>query len=67
MKQLKSYKPKRIIDCFKMRPQIHGGFKVVEYSSMSDGTSPKKRTISKDLTMSEAEALIYTLEKKYHV
>jgi hypothetical protein len=57
-------KPKRIIRGYVKKKQQSGGFKVVQYSSMEDDSSPKKRTIRKNLTLDEAEELIYQLELK---
>lgn len=55
-------KSKRIIDCYRIRKQLHGKFKVTEYSHTDN--SAKKRTIAKDLLLSDAEDLIYRLENK---
>jgi hypothetical protein len=45
-----------------MKHQPKGGYKIVEYSQMPDGTSPKKRTLHKGLDMTIAELELYKLE-----
>lgn len=47
-----------------MKRQIHGGFKIIEYSRMSNDTGAKKRTLYKNLTLTEADDAIYKLESK---
>lgn len=64
MKNRKPYQPKRIIDGYRMKRQIHGRFKIIEYSRMSNDTGAKKRTLYKNLTLTEADDAIYKLELK---
>jgi hypothetical protein len=59
-----SYKPFRIIDGYLIKPQQGGYYKIVEYSSMSNGQGYKKRTVAKNLDLSTAEAELYKLEKQ---
>lgn len=59
-----SKKRKRIIDGYIKRKQIHGGFKITEYSHMEGSTTLKKRTIHKNLTLTDAEDILYRLESK---
>nr|DAF47593.1 MAG TPA: hypothetical protein [Myoviridae sp. ctByu2] len=54
----------RYIDGYRIKKQQHGLFKVIEYSSLVDGTSLRKRTLFKDLTISDAEDHVYKLETK---
>lgn len=54
----------RLIDSYQYRKQQHGLFKIVEYSSLRDGSNAKKRTIAKNLTLSEAEEYLYKVEKE---
>lgn len=58
------YKPKRIVDGYQMKKQQHGLFKIVEYYHFSNEQNIRKRTLHKDLNISEAEDLIYRLESK---
>lgn len=60
-----SYKPTRDIDGYQMRRQLHGGFKIVEYSHYSNEDIIRKRTIYKNLTLTEAEDKLYRLEGKF--
>lgn len=49
---------------YQMRKQLHGGYKVTKYLKLSDNTRTKKVTIAKNLTETDAEAMIYKLERK---
>ena len=57
------YKHKRIIMGYDTKKQQWGGYKIIEYSKMPDGTGARKRTLHKDLTSDNAEELVYKLEK----
>ena len=59
-----SYKPVKIIDGYVLKKQLHRGYKIVEYSHYSDGGSQKKRTLYKNLNLSDAESLLFKLESK---
>lgn len=59
-----SYKPKRIILGYNTKKQLHSGFKVIEYSRMSNEDYVRRKTIAKNLTVDGAEEMIYELEKK---
>ena len=59
-----TYKPIKIIDGYQTKKQQHGRFKIVEHFHFSNETFFRKRTIYKDLTLSEAEDKIYRLETK---
>ena len=59
-----SYKPIKIIDGYQMKKQQHGLFKIVEYHHYSNEQNIRKRTIQKNLTLSEAEDILYQLETK---
>ena len=60
----KSYKPTRIIDGYQMKKQLHGGFKIVEYSHVRNEVFLRKKVIHKDLTLTDAEDILYRLESK---
>ena len=60
---MKLKKRPRIIDGYQMKKQLHGGFKITEYSHI-EGNPIKKRTLYKNLTMTDAEDLLYRLESK---
>lgn len=64
MKNEKTYKPTLIIEGYKMKKQLHGGFKIIEYSRFSNETFIRKRVLFKHLTLSEAEDKLYQLESK---
>lgn len=49
---------------YQMRKQLHGGYKVTKYLKLSDGSKGKKVTIAKNLSETDAEAMIYKLERK---
>lgn len=49
---------------YEMRKQQRGKFKIIEYSQATPNSELRKRTIRKDLNMSEAEAVLYELEHK---
>lgn len=59
-----SYKPIRVIDGYQMKKQLHGGFKIVEYSHFNNEDFLRKRTVHKNLTLSDAEDKLYRLESK---
>jgi hypothetical protein len=50
---------------YEARKQQRGRYRVVEYRSQPDG-STRKRTIKKDLLLTDAENMVYQLEKKLH-
>ena len=57
-------KPILIIDGYETKKQQHGLFKIIEYSHYSNEPGNiRKRTIYKNLTLSEAENITYQLEK----
>lgn len=60
----KSYKPTRIIDGYRMKKQLHGGFKIVEYSHFSNESFLRKKVLHKNLTLTDAEDKLYRLESK---
>lgn len=49
---------------YEIHKQLGGKFKVVEFSKYENETTIRKRTIAKNLNMSEAEDFVYKLEKK---
>lgn len=57
------YKPTRIVS-YEMKKQLHGGYKILEHSHMSNDTGYKKRTLYKNLPMTDAEDKLYRLESK---
>lgn len=59
-----TYKPTRIVDGYQMKKQQHGLFKIVEFYHYSNEQAIRRRTISKNLTLSDAEDKIYRLETK---
>ena len=59
-----NYKPKRIIDGYYMKKQLHGGFKVYEVFHFSNEQSVRRKCIAKNLTLTDAEDLIFRLEAK---
>lgn len=59
-----SYKPIKIIDGYQIKKQQRGLFKVVEFSHYSNESKLRKRTIYKDLDISNAENILYRLETK---
>ena len=55
----------RTIDGYLMKKQLHGGFKIVEYSHVEgQSSSAHTRTIYKNLTLTDAEDRLYRLESK---
>ena len=60
----KTYKPTRIIDGYQMKKHRHGGFRIVEYSHFSNENFVRKKTVFKNLTLSDAEDKLYRLESK---
>lgn len=64
MIETKTYKPKRVIEGYQMKKQLHGGFKIVEYSRMSNEDVIRRRTIHKNLTLTDAENILYKLETR---
>lgn len=46
-----------------MRKQLRGGYKIEEFSHFSNENFSRRRIIAKNLTMSDAEAMLYKLEK----
>ena len=63
MNNKKSYKPTRIIDGYRMKKHLDGGFKIIQYSHFSNETFIRKRTLYKHLSLSDAEDKLYKLEK----
>lgn len=59
------YKPKRVVEGYQMKKQLHGGFKIIEYARMSNEQHVRKRTIYKNLTLTDAEDILYRLETKH--
>lgn len=59
------YKPKRVVEGYQMKKQLHGGFKIIEYTRMSNEQGIRKRTIYKNLTLTDAEDILYRLETKH--
>lgn len=57
-----SYKPTRLSDGFRIKKQLHGLFKIVEYYHFSNEGILRKRTVAKNLNLSEAESKLYQLE-----
>lgn len=47
-----------------MKKQQHGGFKVVEVSHFNNEKFYRKRTLKKNLTLDEAEDMLYRLETR---
>lgn len=64
MKTKTPYKPTRITDGYQMKKQLRGKFKIVEYFHFSNETSIRKRTIFKNLILSDAEDKMYRLETR---
>ena len=66
MKKRNTHRTRKVIDGFRMKKQLHGGFKIVEYSHFEKNgyaiTEIRKRTLYKDLPMTDAEAKLYELE-----
>ena len=59
------YKPIKVIDGYQMKKQLHGLFKIVEvYHYSNELGNIRKRTLCKNLTLSDAEDKIYRLETK---
>jgi hypothetical protein len=48
---------------YEKHKQLHGGYKVIKYMKLSDNSRIKKSTIHKDLTETDAEDIIYRLER----
>ena len=62
---MKIQKSTRVIDGYQMKKQLHGGFKIVEYSHVEgQPASARKRTLHKNLLLTDAESLLYKLESK---
>ena len=59
-----AYKPYRIIDGYHMKKQLHRGFKILEYYHYSNEQSYRRRTLYKNLTLTDAEDKLYRLESK---
>lgn len=64
MKNEKPLKPKIIIDGYQIRKQLGGLFKIVQYSHYSNEKFIRKKTIIKNLNLSDAEDKLYRLESK---
>lgn len=64
MIETKTYKPKRVIEGYQMKKQLRGGFKIVEFSRMSNEDVIRRRTIHKNLTLTDAENILYKLETR---
>lgn len=58
------YKPECIIDGYSIKKQLMGGFKVIEYSHYSNEKFSRKRTLHKNLSITDAENIVYELNKK---
>ena len=59
-----SYKPIRVIEGYAMKKQLRGGYKIIEYWRMSNEEGVRKRTLHKNLPMTDAEDKLYRLENK---
>lgn len=63
-----TYKPIRITDGYVMKKQLHNGFRIVEFYHYEHRGKPisevRKRTVKKDLLLTDAEDLLYKLESK---
>ena len=57
------YKPNLIIDGYRMKKQLHGGYKILEFSHYENESRMRKRTLYKNLDLSTAEDTMYRLEK----
>lgn len=66
--KIASYKPQRTTDGYVMKKQLHGGFKILEYYHYElhgkATTDTRKRTIKKNMLLTDAENLLYRLEHK---
>lgn len=64
--KIESYRPLRTTDAYQMKKQLHGRFKIVEYYHYElhgkPTTEVRKRTIKKNLLLTDAENLLYKLE-----
>ena len=58
---MKSWKK---IKGYEIRKQQRGLFKIVEYIQATPDSGVRKRTIRKDLNLSDAEKVLYDLESK---
>ena len=58
---MKSWKK---IKGYEIRKQQRGLFKIVEYIQATPDSGVRKRTIRKDLNLSDAEKILYDLESK---
>lgn len=59
-----TYKPILIIDGYQMKKHYDGGFKIIEYSHYSNENFQRKRTVGKHLTLTDAEDMLYRMERK---
>lgn len=58
-------KPRRIVDGYRIKKEvIGGGFKIVAYYHLSDSSKAWKKTLNRNLSITDAEAEVYRLERK---
>lgn len=62
MNDKKQCKPTRITDGFRIKKQLHGGFKIQEFFHFSNEGFIRKRTLFKNMNLSDAEDKLYRLE-----
>jgi len=61
---MKPKKLHRIIDSYGIKKEvIGGGFKVVAYYHLSDNSKRGKKVLFRNLTITDAEAKVYKLER----
>lgn len=56
-------KSTKVIDGYTLKRQLHGKYKVVAHYHDTNECIPRKRTLYKDLLLTDAESIIYFLEK----
>ena len=59
------HNPDKVILRYEIRKQLHGKFRVVEFYQAQDGYI-HKRSVKKNLLYTDADELVYNLEKKLH-
>lgn len=57
--------PHKQVIGYEIRKQLHGKFRVVEFTQYPDG-SIHKRSYKKNLRYTDADELVYRLEEKLH-
>lgn len=62
--KIDKYKPHKVVDGYQLKKQLGGLYKIIEYSHISNEKHLRKRTIYKDLNLSDAEDKIYRLESQ---